>query len=271
MIIRPSYESVGLTKSTYDEITNKEIRREQARNRIAVGGTILAGLFIAIYAFLQPSSATLSVRMLPVVAFVLIGWVFVMFPLMALAKGLIRNPKEYGKVESYRQAIHKYENDWAEAYFKSFWDALGRLSYHFEPDTGFPKTRLGFREWWPLPRTRFFTIFNGKRHIFVERTESSPLDRHAASKAVDALNFYHADVAGLISPSGFSKEALSYLAEDYKGRFFCQLGQEATEMIELINRLNTFGPAMPLDIYTETENLLSHLQKWRIKTYTPPT
>ena len=263
MIGRPTYETVGLTKSAYEAIQEEEYRREKARNIIAVGGTILTGLFIATYTFLQPSSETLSVRMLPVVAFVLIGWAFAMFPLMALAMVLVRKPKEYGKVEAYRQALYKYEYDWADTYFKSFWDALGRLSYHFEPDTEFPKTRLGFREWWPLPRTRFFTILNGKRHIFVERTESSPLDKKAASKAVDALQFYHADVAGLISPSGFSKEALSYLDENHKGRFLCQFSQDATEMIELIDSLNTLGPPMPLDVWVATENLLNHLQKWR--------
>ena len=263
MLTRPTPQTVGLTEEHLETLRTVKSRRDHLLYLIASRGTVILSICFVVWALLPLNTENTLARLALVAFLSLIGWAFVMGILYAVSGLFLRKPKQYEKVESYDRAVLDFEKDWRKHYLKSFWDSVSFFLYHAEPENDFPKVRLGFLDHWCVSGVSFFFVLKAKRHIFYTVPENATLDKRTACKAVDALKFYSADVLCLLSPNGFSEEAVAHLAKNYPDQFLVQIGKEAIETMSWLKTIGSSAPAVPLDVYAAASDLSQVLRDWR--------
>lgn len=266
MLIRPTAQTVGLTEKHLERLRTLQQERDHLRKLISTGGTVIIGICFAIWIFFPGNTEGVLVRSATVVFVVILGWAFVFGILHGISGLLLRKPDQYSKVEAYDKAVITFESDWRKDYWRSFWDSISLRSYHVEPENDvLTARRLGFVEYWNIPCVPYFCVLNGKRHVIYTVPQDIPFDLKAAQKAVDTLTFHCADVMCLISPNGFIKEAIEYLAKKHPKKFLLQIGQEAVETVSLLKTLKLNASGIPLDVVAKTGDLLKTLKEWQAK------
>lgn len=254
MLTRPTFVSFGLTPSKYEELRTKSYVKDDLHNKIALAGMALAVILImlsVLYSSISLTEKIIIVVCLPLGSLV-IGSMF-----LNAARTILPHHEEHPKVQAYCNAVIEHENSWREAYFNAFWVSLAHIMYHVEHDTEYPREHLGFLSHYRFNRVRYFTLMDGHRQIAYEWSEPTPLDITAASKAVDALHFYDADVAIVVSPSGLTTEAHEYLSQKHKDHFRFLINEKATSLITSIDNFEPIGPRIPMDVYIALRTLRS--------------
>lgn len=196
----------------------------------------------------------LFVRLATVAFLGLIGWPFTVGTLHAVAGLFLLTPNQY-KVEAFDKAVITFERDWREQYWTSFWDSIALLPYHLEPRNDFPKVRLGFLDHWRICDGNLFIVMDGKRRVgHIVPEGSGQFELKAAHKASNSRGFYGADLMCIISPSGFAQEAIEYF-KDHPNQFLLQVGEEATQLANLLNTGGKVVPEVLLDSFETVRNL----------------
>lgn len=236
LTLRPTPETVGLTETTLEALRHQNYKRKDLRERIAFWGTFVIILCPALWVlFPFTNGADLRARLLVVGFASLFGWFIVWAILYGLTGLFLRQPKGYDKVEVFDQAVHKFEKDWREYYWKSFWDSIASLRCHVERPNEYPKARLGFLDLWRICEGHLFLIADGKRRVVhLVPEETTLFSKDDAGRAVNAKSFYCADLMCIVSPDGVTQEAIDYLVKDYPNQFSIQTGQQATDLINAV-------------------------------------
>ncbi len=252
MLTRPTFVSFGLTPSKYEELRTKSYVKDDLHNKIALAGMALAVILImlsVLYSSISLTEKIIIVVCLPLGSLV-IGSMF-----LNAARTILPHHEEHPKVQAYCNAVIEHEKSWREAYFDAFWVALERITHHVEQDTEYPKEQLGFLTHSMFNRVRYFTLMAGQRKIVYEWSEPIPFDRKALSAAIDALHFYCADVAIVVSPKGVTEEACEYISQNYKDRFSFLLDEKAVSMTASIDNIKSIGLQIPMDVYMALRTL----------------
>ncbi len=236
LTLRPTPRTVGLTETALEALRHQNYERKALRERIAFWGALVIILCPALWVlFSLTNGADSRARLLVVGIACLFGWFIVWAILYGLMGVFLRQPNRYAKVEAFDNAVHKFENDWRECYWKSFWDSIASLRCHIERQNEYPKARLGFLDHWRICEGHLFFIADGKRsvvHLVPE--ETTLFDRAEAGKAVNAKSFYCADLMYIVSSNGVTQEAIDYLVKDHPNQFSIQTGQQATDLIKAV-------------------------------------
>lgn len=262
MLVRPTAQSVGLTEAQFESLGELDYQRDRRRNRVVIGGSLLIALCFLIWMLSPIKTQGLGSQIVTIILLSLFAWVLTAGVLYGVVSLCFRKPRHHEKLEDFHKKVLKFENTWREYYWKSFWDAVSNLSYHVEPGNDYPKTRLGFRDHWRISDASLFFVMNGKRYILYSTPEeNSQFGLEAASKAVDSRGFYSADIMCLISPNGFSKESIEYLAKDHPNQFLFQIGEEATKLIQWLKTVDSKAPPIPLDVFAAANALLKVLRE----------
>lgn len=223
-------------ETTLEALRHRNYEREDLRGRIAFWGAPVIILCAALWMlFPFTNGADMRARLLVIGFASLFGWFIVWAILYGLTGLFLRQPKEYAKVEAFDKAVHKFEKDWRECYWKSFWDSVALLPCHIERQNEYPKARLGFWDHWRICEGHLFLSKDGKRRVVhLVPEETTLFDRADAGKALNTKSFYCADLMYIVSPKGVTQEAIDYLVKDHPNQFSIQTGQQATDLINAV-------------------------------------
>ena len=270
MLVRPTAQSVGLTEAQFENLGDLDYQRDRWRNRVVICGSVLVALCFLVWMLSPLKPQELGSPFGTTVLLSLCVWVLSAGVLYGVVSLLFRKPRHHEKLEAFRNELLKFENTWRTYYWKSFWDAVSNLSYHVEPGNEYPKARLGFRDHWRISDASLFFVMNGKRYIFYSTPEeNSQFGLDAAAIAGNSRDFYSAEIMCLISPNGFSKEAVEYLAKDHPNEFLFQMGEEATKLIQWLKTVGPKAPPIPLDVVAAANDLWKILREWQSRSEKP--